>query len=93
MHGQRHRDHDLPAFIAYRVDGSISNQSWYQQNQLHRDSEPANIKMFDDGTTMHEWYTYGVLQRKITIQPEPAFEDLVKGAAVALIPESTPDEE
>lgn len=80
---QDQRKQALPALIYYRADGTIRSQSWYQNDLLHRDLNdgPAIIMYHDNGRVTSRWYLEGEFRSELIVYPEPAFVDLVKGAA------------
>lgn len=56
--GKLHRDEDLPAEIAYRVDGSKLYEKWYKNGMIHRiNDKPALIEYDEDNNIICKiWY-------------------------------------
>lgn len=55
IHGKRHRDHDLPAFIQYYNTNEVVEQSWYKNGVRTRDNnQPAFIRYYRNGHIMEQ---------------------------------------
>ena len=55
--GREHREGG-PAFIEYRVDGSVESESYYREGQLHREGGSALISYWADGSVWCEYYLH-----------------------------------
>lgn len=61
--GQRHRDGDRPALVTYAGNGTLESEEWYQHGDRIRTSGPCLL----------EYYTNGVVRRRIDVSPELRF--------------------
>jgi hypothetical protein len=67
LHGEKHRDDDLPAEITYYFlypkyvkKKTIAKKSYYQHGQLHRDNYKPAVVDFEHGR--QEWWIHGEFQ-------------------------------